>query len=55
MFYGNTEKCALGLIYGTEDAIFEDLSEREREKLQTIHEDNIYEHKLPGEIYKSIH
>ena len=55
MFYGKTEKCTLGLIYDTEDAIFEDLSERERDELQTIHEDNIYEHKLPDEIYKSIH
>ena len=46
-----TSKLTLGLIYGTEDATFEDLLERD--KSQTIYEDNI--HALLVEIYKSIH
>ena len=44
-------KRTLLLIYDTEDAIFEDLLERD--KSRTIHEDNI--HALLVEIYKSMH
>ena len=46
-------KCTLRLIYDMEeeDATFEDLLGRD--KLQTIHEDDL--HKILVEIYKSIH
>ena len=59
MFCGKTvnkpinkiHKHTLRLIHDTDDATFEDLSERD--KSETIHEDNI--HTLLAEIYKLIH
>ena len=44
-------KCTLQLIYDEEDANFEYILERD--KLQTIHENNLQ--KLLVKIYKSIH
>ena len=59
VFCGKTENKSINkiqnrtlrLVYDTEDAAFEDLLRKG--KSRTIHEDTL--HKLPVEIYKSIH